>query len=150
NGSLGGNTAPARFVVPAVVFFLSLVLASCANFWLASWLGVPRPPGQFSGVLGVYRRLGPGTCPQGLFAGSSLLVSALSWSEISGGLGQGMETWGIGGSSPDVWEVWQEQRPFSRMTIFGISVYDLNEMHLADVRAMVVPLSRTIKDLRAS
>jgi hypothetical protein len=33
------------------------------------------------------------------------------------------------------------------MTIIGISVYDLNETHVADERATVVPLSQTIQDL---
>src|SRR5215471_1750198 len=96
------------FLVPAVVLFLSLVLASCANYLLASWLQAFPTPGGFNGFIGVYRRVGPEIGPQVLCAGSSLLVSALSWSEVSEGLGQGLETWGIGGSSPDVWEVWQE------------------------------------------
>jgi hypothetical protein len=56
----------------------------------------------------------------------------------------------VGGSSPDIWEVWQQHRPHANTTIIGVSIYDLNEMHMADERATVVPLSRTIKDLWAS
>src|SRR5208282_2260123 len=126
----------------AAVVFLSIVLASAANHFLACWLG-------FSGTkgVGIYRRVGPETGPQVLCAGSSLLVSALSWSRVSETLGQGVETWGVGGSSPEIWEEWQARRPLSKTTIIGVSVYDLNEMHLADDRATIVPLSRTVNDL---
>lgn len=146
-GSLSGDTSRSRLMRSALVVFLSVVLASCASHLLAFWVGIFRPPGGF---LGIYRRVGPDTGPQALCAGSSLLVSALSWAQMSEALGQGMETWGIGGSSPDIWEVWQQQRPHSNMTIVGVSVYDLNETHLADERATVVPLSRTLNDLWAS
>jgi hypothetical protein len=134
-------------MLPAAVAILSLVLASSADHLLASWLGLSRTAG---GYLGIYRRVGPETGPQVFCAGSSLLVSGLSWSKVSEALGQGIETWGVGGSSPDVWEEWQQQRPLSKTMIIGVSVYDLNEMHLADDRAAIVPLSRTMNDLWAS
>lgn len=129
------------------VAFLSLVLASSANYLLSSWLGFPRTA---NGYIGIYRRVGPESGPQALCAGSSLLVWGLDWSKVSEALGQGIETWGVGGSSPDIWEEWQKRRPLSNTTIIGVSVYDLNEMHLADERAMIVPLSRTMNDLWAS
>ena len=100
--------------------------------------------------MGIYRRVGPQDGPQALAAGSSLLQSAVSWPKVSESLGQGVETWGVGGSSPEIWEQWQQQRPHSNLTIIGISVYDLNEFHVADGRAHVVPLVQTIRDLWAS
>ena len=129
------------------VVVVSVFLASCASHLLATWLGVKRVP---VGYLGIYRRVGPESGPQVFCAGSSLLESGLSWPTVSQALGQGIETWGVGGSSPDIWEKWQQQRPLSNPTIIGISVYDLNEQHLADARATVVPLSQTISDLRAA
>jgi hypothetical protein len=131
----------------AIVLLLSFVIASVADYGLVSWLKVPRPPSSF---IGVYRRAGPESGPQVFCAGSSLTESALSWSKVSAALEQGIETWGVGGSSPDIWEEWQKLRPQSNVTIVGISVYDLNEMHLADARANVVPLSRTLGDLWSS
>jgi hypothetical protein len=126
----------------AWVAFLSLVLSSAANYALAHWLGLSR-----SGSVEVYRRVGNESGPQVFCAGSSLLIWSLSWPEISESFGQGIENWSVGGSSPDIWEEWQRYRPLSNTTIIGISLYDLNEMHLADERAEIVPLSRTISDL---
>jgi hypothetical protein len=142
--SLAGHDRHSRLRQPAAVIFISLVLASCANHLLASWLGVLH---LSRGSIGVYRRVGPKTGPQIFCAGSSLLVAALSWSEVSEAFGQGIETWGIGGSAPDIWEVWQQQTPLSNTMVIGISLYDINEMHLADERATVVPLSQTLDDL---
>jgi hypothetical protein len=126
-----------------VILFLSLVLASVADYLLVLWLGIPLPG---TGLV-VYRRVGPEGGPQVFCGGSSLTGSALSWSKVSGAMDQGIETWGVGGSSPDIWEQWQKQRPQSNVTLIGVSLYDLNEMHLADARASVVPLSRTVDDL---
>jgi hypothetical protein len=140
----GGNKSSSRWMHVALVLWLSLGSASLTCHLLSSWLGLRRIP---NGFLGDYRRVGPETGPQVLCVGSSLLISAVRWSKVSAFLGQGIETWAIGGSSPDVWEVWQQQRPRDSVTIVGVSVYDLNEMHLADDRATVVPLFRTIQDL---
>jgi hypothetical protein len=146
SGSDRGDRSPFRWLRPAKVLFLSFLLAVAADHALGSWLGFSQPP---SGYLGIYRRVGAESGPQVFCAGSSLTVSALSWSKVSEFLGEGIETWGVGGSSPDIWEEWQKQRPLSNVTIIGVSVYDLNEMHLANERARVVPLSRTINDLWA-
>jgi hypothetical protein len=127
----------------AGIAFLSLVLSSSASYFLAHWLGLPRS-------IEIYRRVGPESGPQVFCAGSSLLIWSLSWREISESLGEGIENWSVGGSSPDIWEEWQQHMPLSNMTIIGVSVYDLNEMHLADDRAKIVPLPRTINDLWAS
>src|SRR5712671_4730818 len=145
SSSAGRNISHSRTVRSTVVVLLSLALASSANHLMARWLGL-----SWTGGIGIYRRVGPETGPQAFCAGSSLLVSGLSWSKVSKALGQGIETWGVGGSSPDIWEEWQHQRPLSNTTIIGVSVYDLNEMHLANDRATIVPLLRTINDLWAS
>ncbi|MFY9560038.1 MAG: hypothetical protein WAQ52_07380 [Terriglobales bacterium] len=147
SGSDRGDSSPFRRLRPAALLFLSLLLAVAADHLLGSWLGFSQLP---SGYLGIYRRVGPESGPQIFCAGSSLTVSALSWSKVSEALGEGIETWGVGGSSPDIWEEWQKQRSLSNVTIIGVSVYDLNEMHLADEHARVVPLSRTIHDLWSS
>ena len=130
-----------------MILLLSLLLASVADYALVFWLQVPRLPTNF---IGIYRRVGPESGPQVFCGGSSLMEAALYWSKVSAALGEGIETWGVGGSSPDIWEEWQKHRPHSNIAIIGISVYDLNEMHLADARANVVPLSRTIDDLWSS
>lgn len=142
-----GNTLRARGIRPAVVFLVSLVLASAADHVLGFWLGFSPPP---RGYIGAHRRVGPEAGPQVFCAGSSLTVAALYWSEVSQALGQGIETWSVAGSSPDIWEEWQRQSPHSTTTIIGISVYDLNEMHVAPDRANIVPLAQTIKDLWSS
>jgi hypothetical protein len=146
-GSADENTSHPGRMRPAAVIFFSLVLAGAANHMLASWLGFSHAT---SGYIGFYRRVGPETGPQAFCAGSSLFVSALNWSKVSEALGQGIETWSVAGSTPEIWEEWQQQRPLSDPTIIGISVYDLNEMHVAPERANIVPLSRTISDLWAS
>jgi hypothetical protein len=72
----------------------------------------------------------------------------LSWADISETLSQGMENWGVAGSSPEEWEVSQGLETHSNAMIVGVSVYDLNEYHLCDSRADIVPISQTIHDLR--
>lgn len=85
-----------------------------------------------------------------LTAGSSLLGDGLSWPEVSESLGEGVENWAVGGSSPELWEVFQQRRPHPAMTVVGVSVYDLNEMRPTPERAEYVPLTKTISDLWAS
>jgi hypothetical protein len=132
----------------ALVFLLAFVIASAADHLLGSWLGFPGRTSR--GYVGAYRRLGPETGPQVFCAGSSLMVAGLYWSEVSQVLGEGIETWSVAGSSPDIWEQWQRQSPRSNTTIVAVSVYDLNELHVAPERADVVPLATTIQDLWAS
>ena len=141
------NIAHPRRLRLTAVIALSLLIASAADYFLVFWLAIPQLPSAF---VGIYRRVGPESGSQVFCAGSSLTVSAFSWPEVSHGLGQGIETWGVGGSSPDIWEEWQKQRPLSNVTIIGVSVYDLNETHIADARANVVPFARTAEDLWSS
>jgi hypothetical protein len=81
-------------------------------------------------------------------AGSSLLQFGLSWPEISETIGQGIENWGVGGSTPIEWEVSQSVASSTNFMIIGVSAYDLNEQHLCDARADLVPIMQTIQDLR--
>src|SRR5215831_7944610 len=120
--SVRGSTRHPRWMQTAGVLFMSLALASAASHLLAAWLELSPPP---SGYIGAYRRAGPEAGPQVFCAGSSLMVAALSWSEVSQAFGQGIETWSVAGSSPDIWEQWQQQRTRSTTTIIGVSVFDL-------------------------
>lgn len=131
------------------VVLLSLVLCSLADHAVAHWLGLSHTS-PWSTAEAAYRRIGPQRGPQVLCAGSSMLVSGLAWPDVAESLGQGIETWTVAGSSPEVWEVFQKQTRVSNTTIIGISIYDLNEMRLAPERASFVPLSVTIKDLWSS
>lgn len=124
----------------AFVVCATLLLASVGSHLVAGWIGLPKPGAAF-------RRIGPPGGPQVFCAGSSLLQFGLAWPEISKALGQGMENWGVGGSSPSEWEMSQTLATNANLMIIGVSVYDLNEYHLANSRANVVPLSQTIQDL---
>jgi hypothetical protein len=97
--------------------------------------------------IGDYRRIGPKTGPQVFCAGSSLLQFDLSWGEVSASLGQGIENWGIAGSSPEMWEISQRVATNANLMIIGVSLYDLNEHHVSPFRAAFVPLAQTIRDL---
>lgn len=132
----------------AWIAFLSLALCAVANHCLAYWLGLARSAPWRSEA--IYRRIGPETGPQAFCAGSSLLIWGLSWPQVSEFLGQGIENWTVAGSSPEVWEVFQQQSRNTNTTIIGVSVYDLNEMRLTPDRARYVPLTQTIRDLWAS
>jgi hypothetical protein len=128
----------ARFLF---VVCLALVVAIVFNQLAAIWIKLP--PHEKA----VYRRIGPRNGPQVFCAGSSLLQFALSWPEISEILGQGIESWGMAGSTPSEWEAFQNLATSSNLMIIGVDVYDLNEYHLCEPRASVVPLVQTIQDL---
>ena len=132
-----GMTPKTQFVL---VLCASLLIASLGSHFVARWIGLPSPEAA-------YRRIGPKDGPQVFCAGSSLLQFGLAWPEISKVLGQGMENWGVGGSSPSEWEMSQKLAANSDLMIIGISVYDLNEFHLANARANIVPLIQTVQDL---
>jgi hypothetical protein len=134
----------------AGVVSLTLVLSSFGNYLVASWFGLSRSAPWLGRATGIYRRVGPQDGPQVFCAGSSLLIWGLSWPEISKSLGQGIENWSVGGSSPEIWEVFQQRSLDANTTIIGISVYDLNEMRLTPERARYVPLTQTVTDLWTS
>jgi hypothetical protein len=123
-----------------IVVCATLLLASIGSNVVARWLGFTKPGAA-------YRRIGPTSGPQVFCAGSSLLQFGLAWPEISNTFGQGMENWGVGASSPSEWEMPQKLATNVNLMIIGISVYDLNEYHLCNDRANIVPLTQTIRDL---
>ncbi len=149
SGTDAGHARPSSGRRLAGIAFLSLALCSLANYLLASCVGIPLKA-PWSRSAGIYRRIGAESGPQVFTAGSSLLGAGLSWPEVSESLGDGIENWSAGGSSPELWEVFQQRRPNPAMTIVGVSVYDLNEMRLTPERAEYVPLTETISDLWAS
>ncbi len=134
---LPGMSKKTQFIL---VLCATMLIASVVSNFVARWIGLPHPGAA-------YRRIGLVNGPQVFVAGSSLLQFGLSWPKISKILGQGMENWGVGGSSPSEWEASQVQATNVNLMIIGVSVYDLNEYHLGNARANVVPLAWTIRDL---
>src|SRR5438552_6309953 len=123
------------------VVCLALVIAIVFNYLVAFWIKLPTKDNP------IYRRIGPETGPQVFCAGSSLLQFALSWPEVSEVLDQGIESWGMAGSTPSEWEAFQNLANNTNLMIIGVDVYDLNEYHFCEGRANVVPLAQTILDL---
>jgi hypothetical protein len=118
----------------------AVMIVAVISHLLAAWFGFPpaRP---------TYRRIGPEKGGQIYCAGSSLLQFGLSWEEVSKALGEGVENWGVGGSSPSEWDVLQDRETNANMLMVGISLYDMNEARLCDDRANIVPMTQTVKDL---
>lgn len=127
----------------AIVVVLAAILGSLTSHLVARWVGIPKP-------VMAYRRIGPTTGPMVFVAGSSLVQFGLSWPEISEHLGQGIENWGVGGSTPEIWEISQVLATNVNFSIIGASVYDLNEHRLCDSRADFVPVKQTVRDLVSS
>jgi hypothetical protein len=128
----------------AAVLVFALLAAALADQAIGRWLGFSSGLGDGAGT---YRRTGPETGPQVFCAGSSLLQFGLSWREVSATLRQGIENWGVGGSSPEIWELSQPRARNSNLMIVGVSVYDLNEARVSDARATLVPFVQTVRDL---
>src|SRR5206468_980860 len=83
-----------------LILCTAIVIASAVSHFAAVWLGLPTP-------VMAYRRIGPENGPQVVYAGSSVMDFGLSWPEVSEKLGQGIESWGLIGSSPSEWEASQ-------------------------------------------
>jgi len=130
-----GPKAQLIFVLCSAIF-----IAAAISHFAAAWLGLPRP-------VATYRRIGPENGPQVFCAGSSVVQFGLSWPEISETLGQGIESWGLGGSTPTEWEETQSLATNTNLMIIGVSLHDLNEHFLCDSHANVVPITQTIRDL---
>jgi hypothetical protein len=129
-----------RAIQLVFVAVLAIFIAATVSQFAATWLGIPRPAM-------VYRRIGPENGPQVFCAGSSVVQFGLSWPEVSTALGQGIENWGLGGSTPTEWEVSQSYAANTNLMIIGVSLHDLNENFLCDSHANVVPIAQTIRDL---
>jgi hypothetical protein len=118
-----------------------LILTVTIDHLIADWTQMRIP-------LMTYRRIGPTNGPQVFIAGSSDLQFALSWSEVSKALGEGMENWGSAGTTPTEWEISQRwASDNTNLMIIGLSIYDLNENTLCDYKPSVVPITQTIRDL---
>jgi hypothetical protein len=123
-----------------LVLCTAIFIASAVSHFVAVWLGLPTPTM-------IYRRIGPEDGPQVFCAGSSVVQFGLSWPEISEALGQGIENWGLGGSTPTEWEVSQSLATNTNLMIIGVSLHDLNEHFLCDSHANVVSITQTIRDI---
>jgi hypothetical protein len=123
--------------------FAAILISAALCHAVSRWIGLPTGTAT-------YRRIGPEEGPQVFAAGSSLLMFGLSWTSVSEAVHQGIENWGVGGSSPSEWEHFQKLSTRSNITIIGVSAYDLNEYHLCDVRADIVPIAQTVSDVRDS
>ena len=88
--------------------------------------------------------------PMTVLHGSSLAYDGLDWVRISERMGGAVESWAVAGSSPAEWEVMHGRSPAVSRAFIVVSPYDLNEYWLCDFRADIVPLGRTIRDLRES
>src|SRR5262245_52733729 len=96
-------------VISAVV-----VIAATLSHLAAVWMGLPT-------AKATYRRIGPETGPQAFCAGSSVVQFGLSWPEVSEALDQGIESWGVGGSTPSEWEQFQSLATNTNLMILGLS-----------------------------
>lgn len=126
-----------------LVFALAIVTTSIMSHVISRRLGLPT-------ASAAYRRIGPTSGSQAFCAGSSLLQFSLDWEKVSSRLGQGIENWGLGGSTPVEWEIFQKRQPKDNPLIIGISLYDSNENRFCDARANLVPFPRAVNDLRQS
>lgn len=121
----------------------AVAVASLVSHAVARWVELRSPTP-------IFRRVGPTEGPQVICAGSSVLQFGISWSAVSDLLGQGIGSWGLGGSTPLEWDVFDQWTQNSNAMIAGISKYDLNEGHSCNWSANVVPLSQMVSDLRAT
>jgi hypothetical protein len=138
--SVPAGKSPRRWRRLLALFGVALLVTSAVSHFTASWFG-------FGHRTATYRRVGPVEGPQIFCAGSSLLQFGLSWPEVAERFGQGVENWGVAGSSPVEWEMSQLAATNSNVMIIGFSYLDLNDAYLCDARANIVPLSTAIADL---
>jgi hypothetical protein len=138
----GGHSIPrmSRKKQFVIVLCATIVLSSAVDHLIAAWIKVRRP-------VTTYRRIGPESGPQTFMAGSSLLQFALDWEEVSRAVGRGIENWGIPGSSPREWEVFQERATNSNLMIISADLHGLNEYQVCDIHANIVPLKTTVLDV---
>ena len=122
------------------VVLAAVVCAVIVDHALAGWMGLSRDGAT-------YRRIGPLESKQIFCAGSSVLQFGLQWRKVSTLFDKGIESWGIGGSSPSEWEQSQPLATNSDLAIIGVSLFDLNEFNICKAKAAVVPFRRTVVDL---
>jgi hypothetical protein len=125
-----------------LILAASVALSAIANHAVVHWMGIFIQPVE-------YRQIGKaayGKSPA-FAAGSSLMGDGLAWPRICREIGEGVETWFVPGSSPAEWVSLQSFAPNAKLTFLVVSIYDLNEDSICDVRADLVPLHRAIQAL---
>ena len=139
NNSGGMKHACQLLTICLVVVFAS----SLASHFAARWLDTG------STATNTYHlRFGPEAgSVRSLVVGSSLAFSGLDWDRIAETLGEGIEAWTIGGSSPSEWEILAGRSPCPPRIIAVVSPYDMNEHWLCDFRSELVPFGQTLRDL---
>lgn len=130
-----------RRVQLALIALVVTAIATVVSHSVVRWLGV-RTSSVSHRVAGAAWQK-----PMAYVAGSSLLGDALNVDEACSVLEQGMQTWFVAGGSPSEWEQFQARAPEARLTIMGISAYDLNEHVFCDVQANIVPFSHAVRNL---
>ena len=127
-----------------VIALAAMTITSGISHFVVRWLHIRT-------VVVSHRIIGDcGAKPFAYLAGSSLMLDALSVDRVSMELRHGIETWFVAGSSPSEWEPFQSLAPDARITLVGVSAYDLNEEFLCDFRSEVVPLGQAVRDLAAA
>jgi hypothetical protein len=86
--------------------------------------------------------------PVAALYGSSPAFDGLDWNQVGQSLCGGLANWGIPGSSPTEWEMMQLRAPDAVRTFIVVSPYDLNDYFLCDFRAEIVPMGKTLAQLR--
>ena len=120
-----------------------MAITSLISHIIVTWLKIETTTGK-------PWMMGPPNKPLALMAGSSLAANGISWERVLSEVDVKMGGWGVAGSSPWEWEIFQHKAPEAQLTFLVVSVYDLNEQFLCDFHADVVPIVRTIKDLQQS
>ena len=132
--------------------WLKLVAILCASGILCSVIshGAIRWFGIRSGHSGYQPYGKEGLKPKAVLYSSSLGYDGIDWQQVSEVLNGTIESWATAGSSPSEWESDDRRSQGVTHAFIAVSPYDLNEYWLCDVRAEVVPLGKTIRDLQAS
>ena len=82
--------------------------------------------------------------------GSSIALYGLDHDALAAARARPLRAWFVPTGSPAELEALQSEVPPEATTIVGISIYDMNELVLADRRAEMVPIHRAVADLRES
>lgn len=146
NAPAGPDQSPARSPTSralqlVLIALAATLLAAIGSHLVVAWLGLRSGWGDHRVAGKEWNK------PLANVAGSSLLGDALDVQLACRTLQQGMQTWFVAGSSPSEWVELQPRAADAKMTIIGISAYDLNEHFLCDYRPEVVPLAHTVRDL---
>jgi hypothetical protein len=116
-------------------------LCSMASHFLVRWLKIETRSGHAWQIGSAESKT------VAYLAGSSLSGDAIAWDQVRTALDLRLAGWGVAGSSPWEWEVYQKNAADAKLQFVVVSPYDLNEEFLCDFHADVVPPTDTIGDL---